>query len=200
MKKGCVLTLGIMLGLVAGAIGVVYFHFKNEFDPIYHGKRIYTWADQAIWDDDPEARQEAVRVCFEALEDLEGEPRTQFIMQFVHPKRGNQEKTRLPKELLPFLIRAMKIEDRSGYAIMALRQLDATDIVPTLIALLRNEESVSTRVQVVAILRTFAFEGRLGPAEEQARAALREALQDADPQVQKSAGEALNWIEAPKKR
>jgi hypothetical protein len=125
MKKGCILTLGIGLGLVVGTLYVVYAHFKNQFDPVYHGKRIRAWAEQAIRDEDVTTRREAVQILLEALEDMEGEPRTQLLYYFAGVTEGNGEHTELPRELLPFLVRAMK--DRgaqwvSGYSLKARRR------------------------------------------------------------------------------
>jgi len=200
MKKSCLLTLGIVLALVAVTGSVVYFHFKNQFDPVYHGKRIYTWKDQAIWDEDPAAREEAVQVLLEAVEEMEGEPRTQLLLRFVLHVRPNEEKPVLPKEVLPFLIRAMKVEDRSGYPAKALYQIPGPETATALIDVLRSKESSQTRYQAAYVLGALAMENKLGSAMEQAVAALRKASQDEDPKVRREAADHLKWIEARGKR
>jgi hypothetical protein len=199
MKKSCLLTLGIVLALVAVTGSVVYLHFKSQFDPVYHGKRIYTWKDQAIWDEDAAAREEAVEVLLEAVEEMEGEPRQQLLLRFVLPRSVDDEKPVLPKELLPFLIRAMKM-DCSGYPAKALILTPGPETATALIHVLRSKESSHTRKEAAYVLGALAMEYKLGSAMEQAVAALREASQDEDPEVRKEAADDLNWIEARRKR
>jgi HEAT repeat protein len=196
MKRGCLVALTIALGLAFGTAWVVYYHFKNQFDPVYYDKRIHMWADEAVWDESPARRQEAVQVLLEALDDLEGEPRTQLLLSFLNPTRGNEEKTTLPSELLPFLVKGLKVERRSGYPAKALRRIPTADSVPVLLDLLSNDASSEVREQVVRILGGLVLEKKVGEAKEMVITGLREAIQDADPAVRKAAGEYSKWIEA----
>jgi hypothetical protein len=198
MRKGCLLTLGIVLGFVAGGAYCVYSHFKNKYDPVYYGKRIHSWADRAIWNEDPATRQEAVRILLEAVEEMECEPRTQLLRAFVGPTQGNQEKATLPQELLPFLIQALKTERRSGYPVKALLRVEGSDTVPALIDVLRNDKGREAREQAALALGILGSENKLGLAKEQTITALQEAMQDENPEVRNRAGEGLKRIEARK--
>jgi HEAT repeat protein len=194
MKKGCLTAIAISIGLlVATAVGI-YFHFKNKYDPFHHGRRIYTWADQAVWDDSAAKRQEAVQVLFEALEGMEGEPRTQLLLYFVAPTRGDEKKATMPQELLPFFIQAMKVEHRSGYPAKALRKIPGENTVLALVDLLRSDPSENVREQAAQLLGGLGSEKKLGQAKEKALAGLHEALQDENEHVRKSAEQSLKWI------
>ena len=114
MKKGCLIALAVLVAVAFGIAGV-WYHFWNESNPTYHGKRLYAWVDQAIQDGDPAARKEAVQVLLEALPNLHGWPRTRLLMDFpIHAP--------FHEEVLPFLIEALRAgeEPSANYAGMAL--------------------------------------------------------------------------------
>lgn len=190
MKKGCLLLLGLALALGIGSVVIVVFHLLNKYNPVYHGKRVYAWQDQAIWDEDPAAREQAVQVLLEALHGMEGEPRTQLVMRFCHPRRHGQEKTEMPKEVLPFLIEALKIDEHGGgYAFIPLAYIPGPETVPALIDALRDERDAETRKRLVRVL------GELGPKAKAAVPVLRDALRDENAAVRESAAVALKRIE-----
>jgi hypothetical protein len=199
MRKGCLLALGIFFAFLVATVVVVYFHFKNQFDSVYHGKRIYAWADQAIYDNEPTAREEAVQVLMEALDEMDDEPRAQLLLGILSATRDNNRNSELPKELLPFLIRAMKIENRRVYAARALTHVAGPDVVPAVIEVLRTDDSADVRELAAYVLGTLSYERNLGLANEQVEAALREASQDADTKVAKMAAEYLRLVEARRK-
>ena len=47
MRKGCIVLVVIGLTLAGVAAGIAW-HVLSLTNPVYHGKRIFTWADQAI--------------------------------------------------------------------------------------------------------------------------------------------------------
>jgi hypothetical protein len=148
LKKACsIVLLPLLVGLVIFAITAcgflcVYYHFVNKYNPSYHGKRVQDWADQAIWDENPAARSEAVEVLIVALRGMEDEPRTHLLMLFCYPKKGEIEKKPLPKEVIPFLLEGLRLSDQhnGGYAVMALVAGEGPETVPTLQKALAKEE------------------------------------------------------------
>jgi hypothetical protein len=141
----------VCLCLIIGAVGL---YFWNQYNPVHHGKRVYTWADQAIWDDDPIARREAVHVLLESLKDIHGEPRTQLLMRFCHPMGKNGEKYPLPDEVLPLLIEAVRTgeDPAAGYAAIALQIGGASDTVQALTKALEDESNPECRTRIQHVL------------------------------------------------
>jgi hypothetical protein len=189
MKKGCLLALALAAILGIGSIAAVAYSIWNQYNPSYHGKRVYTWADQAIWDEDPAAREEAVEVLLEALPEMEGKHRIQLVMRFCHPHRHGQEKTELPKEVLPFLFEAMKIDEHDGgYAVIAMGGSPGPETVPFLAEAMRNEKDPVTRKRILSVFDL------MGPKARDAAPIVREALRDDYVFVRMRAAETLPRI------
>jgi hypothetical protein len=74
-KKGCLIA-AVVVPMVLVAAG--YFGFQGYYNPYYKGKRVYTWADQALHGPDPAARDAAARTLIGALNEMHGEPRIQL--------------------------------------------------------------------------------------------------------------------------
>jgi hypothetical protein len=128
MKKVVVVTLAVA-ALAAGVIAVWRYEV-NRYNPSYHGKRLDAWAEQAECDEDPEARRRAAEVLTEALHDLKGQPQIYLVMRFC----GQQQKP-LPKEVIPFLLEALKGPEYTptqGYALMALETRGGPDALAAL--------------------------------------------------------------------
>lgn len=189
VARGCILVLIIVLAF-ALLLLAVFDYFWNEYNPVYHGKRLYAWADQAIWDPSPEARAQATQVLLGALGRERGEPRVQLLIRFVRPQRGKEEKTELPKEVLPFLIEALGVDDLppGSYPAYALRFGAGPDTAPALAEALRHHKNPAVRRQAAAIL------GDLGVRAETAIPVLTEALDDDDKAVRLAAAEALGKL------
>jgi hypothetical protein len=153
MRNGCLNALVVLaiLGLVACGLLLCFDHWEN---PTYHGKRLHTWVDQAIWDSDPVARRQAVDVLLEALPELHNWRRTYLLMRFCHPEKNGVEKVPLPKEVLPFLIEALRSGEGSAatYASIALIIGGAQDTVPILSAAVQNEQDAGARERLQRVL------------------------------------------------
>jgi hypothetical protein len=158
MTKGRRYALLIVL-TVLGLIATVALHLWNHYNPIHHGKRVYAWAEQAIWSDDPSAREEAAAVLVEAMRTMEGEPRTQLVMCFCFPHHGEQDKEPLPKELLPVLLEALRAKDMppGSYPAMALSQMDQAVAIPALKDMLQHETDPAVRERIESALRFGRF-------------------------------------------
>jgi HEAT repeat protein len=190
MSKGNVVALAIVLALVGGIAIVAYSvwnHFWNYFDPVYHGQRVYTWADQAIRDEDPAARRRAADVLVEAIREMPEGPSTQLVMRFCNKP--------LPKEVLPVLLEALRVKEMppGSYPAMALSLVEPAEavpalVVPALVGVLENEADPETRERAIAAL------GRLGSRAKAAVPALRAALDDANQEVRQQAVSALKQI------
>src|SRR5438876_10893146 len=126
MSKGNVVTLAIVLALVGGIIFAacsVAYSVWDHSDPVYQGKRVFTWVDQAIRDEDPAARRRAADVLVAALREMQGDIRNQVIMRFIG---APSEKRPLPKEVLPVLLESLRFKEIhiGGYTAMAFRHGD----------------------------------------------------------------------------
>jgi hypothetical protein len=147
------LTGTVVLGFVI-AVGAVYLCFLNWHNPSYHGKRVHTWADQAIWDEDPQARSDAVVVLIEALREMRGEPLYQLVMRFCSPYKDGQYKRPLPKEVLPFLIEAVKCKniEPGSYPAMAFEMSGGPDEIPALMEALKEERDREAKDRLKYVL------------------------------------------------
>jgi hypothetical protein len=140
MKRGCVVGLGVVAALVLVAALVVY-NAVYMFNPFFRGKRLNGWVDQAVWDEDASRREQAIQVLTEWWQTRRGEDRTQLVMRFVQPRRGDQEKAVLPREVIPFLLEALKAEEwpAQNYAAMALHWKGGPEAVEALTRALQDE-------------------------------------------------------------
>ena len=142
MKRRCLIGLGVVGALVLVAALAVYLgvYWHN---PYFRGKRLFDWVDQAVWDEDASRREQAVQVLNEAWQTRRGEDRTQLVLRFVLPRRGDQEKAVLPKEVIPFLLEALKAEEvpAQNYAAMALHWGGGPEAVAALTRALQDEKA-----------------------------------------------------------
>jgi Flp pilus assembly protein TadD len=141
MKRRCLVGLGVVGALVLGAALAAYLgvYWNN---PYFRGKRLHDWADQAVWDEDASRREQAVQVLTEAWQARRGEDRTQLVLRFVQPRRGGREKAVLPKEVIPFLLGALKAEEwpAQNYAAMALHLSGGPEAAEALTRAARDEK------------------------------------------------------------
>jgi hypothetical protein len=153
MSKGWGIALLAGLAL-AGVVSCAIRDYANRYNPVVHGKRVYTWANQAMSDPDPAARQEAAQVLVEAVRSMEGEPRTQLVMRFCNTPEGDWEKCALPKEVLPVLLEALRAKDipPGSYPAMASRLVDPADSVPALTEMMQRETDEEVKKRIKAAL------------------------------------------------
>jgi HEAT repeat protein len=181
--KRLLAMLVVVAGVLCGVVGGVGLYFWNLYNPVYHGKRLYAWADQAREAADPAARREAVAVLREALPDLHGEPRTQLLLHTA----GYAP---LPPELLPFFLDDLATDDHPyGYVCGGLSRVEGPDVVPALLAVLRESKNPSAREGAACALEA------MGPRAKEAVPALRDALHDEDQRVRQRAAWALKAID-----
>ena len=173
----------VVAGILCAVVGGVGLYFWNLYDPVYHGKRLYDWADQAREAADPAARREAVAVLREALPDLRGEPRTQLLLHIA----GYAP---LPPELLPFFLDDLATDEHpDSYVSMGLSRVEGPDVVPALLAVLRESKSPLAREGAICAL------GKMRPRVREAVPALREALHDQDQRVRERAARVMKDID-----
>jgi hypothetical protein len=153
MKK-LVLKSAVVLAALSVGIGGVWYYFWNQYNPVYHNKRLYIWVDQAIWDEESTARQEAVQVLLEALPTLHGEPRTQLLIRFPNPIKDGKMKYPLPREVLPFLIEAVRVGEGASesYAGMALFMNGGDDAISALEKAFEIESDADAKKRMKRIL------------------------------------------------
>jgi hypothetical protein len=144
MRKGVAIAIALLLvwlTVAAVVLGVIR-HFVGLYNPDYHGKLVHTWVNQATRDENPAARQEAAQVLVEAVRNMEGEPRTQLLLDLCNSRDGAWgRKGALPKEVLPVLLEALRAKEEPtvNYTLMALQQIDPAVSVPALEDMLRRE-------------------------------------------------------------
>ena len=182
MKLGLLAVVAV-LGVLCGVAGGIGLHFRNLYNPVYHGKRLYAWAEQATGAPEPSTRREAVAVLREVLPHLRDEPRTQLLLHIA----GSNP---LPPGLLPFLLDDLETDEHpDSYICLALSGVRGPDAVPALIAVLRDLQNPRAREGAICAL------GRMGPRAREAVPALREALHDEDQAVRVRAARALKDID-----
>jgi hypothetical protein len=64
-KKGCTVAIIAVVAILLGGAGVAYWALQTRYNPYYRGKRVYDWADTAIWSPDPTVRREAALAVFD---------------------------------------------------------------------------------------------------------------------------------------
>jgi hypothetical protein len=134
----------VLLPVLALVAGGVYLHrWRRQYDPLYHGRPLSAWSRQAVRDERPEARREAVQVLLEALRRDRAERGNVyvFIGGFDLP-----EGAPLPPEVLPFLEEASQDEDKMmrGYTIAKLH-LVGSAAAPALERVLEEEKDETIR-------------------------------------------------------
>lgn len=189
-RKGCIVTVVVLLVLIGGGVLGIYCIRQSVYDPYHHGKRLYTWAEQAIHSPDPAARRQATEALVAGFKDMQrGEPRIQLVMRFCVAK--------LPKEVLPFLVEALhapEIQEKRSYQAIALSRVEGTAAIPTLVEAILHDEDQHARDGAVAALCMMDSHGK------DALPALREAARDENKDVQRRAEEAVKEIEQEIKR
>ena len=105
-------VLLVLILLLLGGVASVYFSLQSWYNPYYCGKRVYDWAETAIWAPDPVARREATQALVEAFQGMNvGEPRTQLVLRFCYVRKNERGEYDLPKEVVPFLLEALHARD-----------------------------------------------------------------------------------------
>jgi hypothetical protein len=190
MKRGCLVAAAVAVAVLCGVAGGIalyiwYEYNWGEYNPVYHGKRLYDWADQARRAPDPAARREAVAVLREALTGLHGEPRTMLLMHFAGPAPP------LPPEMLPFLLDDLEADEHpDSYICLALSKVPAADAVPALIAVVRDSKNPLAREGAICAL------GKMGAEAREAVPVLQEVLlRDKDTGPGERAADALKQID-----
>ena len=179
MKRLLVVVV-VIAGVLCAVVGGVGLYFWNLYNPAYHGKRLYDWADQATGSPDPAARREAVTVLREALPDLRDEPRLRLLMHFA------DDFASLPPEMLSLLLDELVSDERPDiYICMALSRVEGPDAVPALTKVLRESKNPLARERAAYAL------GGMGPRAKGAVPALREAVHD--PAEEQSVRERAFW-------
>jgi HEAT repeat protein len=192
-RKGCIVTVVVLLVLIGGVVLGIHFLLQSVYNPHHHGKRLYTWTEQAIHSPDPAARREATEALVGAFKDMRrGEPRIQLVMRFCGTAK-------LPKEVLPFLVEALhapEIQDigRRSYQAIALSRVEDNAAIPTLVEVILHDEDQHARDGALAALCMMDSHGK------DALPALREAARDENKDVQRRAEEAVKEIEREIKR
>jgi HEAT repeat protein len=154
MNRGCLIA-AVAVALLCGVAGGISLYMWGYYNPVYHGKRLYDWADQARRAPDPAARREAVAVLRETLPDLRGEPRTQLLMHFAGPPPP------LPPEMLPFLLDDLEADEHpDSYICLALSKVPAADTVPALIAVVRDSKNPLAREGAICALGKMRAQAR----------------------------------------
>jgi hypothetical protein len=164
VKKGCLIVAAAVAALF-GTAGGIALYFWDQYHPVYHGKRLYAWADQAMSAPNPSTRKEAVAVLREALPNLRGEPRTQLLLYIAGPPAP------LPPEMLPFLLDDLEVDEHpDSYISLALSRVRGTDAVRALTAVVQDSPNLRAREGAMRAL------GMMGAKAKEAVPALREAV------------------------
>jgi hypothetical protein len=161
--------------------GLHHFSYLSLFNPSYHGKRVYGWAEQAIHDPDPDARARATQELVAAFKELrEGEPRTQLVMLFC----GRSE---LPKEVTPFLVEALhdNVLPPNSYPALALSSVEGTEAAPALVEVILHDDDPHARAGALEALRMTAERGK--PVEPE----LRRVANEGDGEARRRAEDIL---------
>lgn len=196
-NKGClmgfmasIVVIALVGALVIGGLAVVIKSVQIGFNPVYHGKHLLEWADEAVRADDHEARQRAVEVLREAC-DHEGEDaRLHLYYHLVDINGGIERRDALPAELVSFLLGRFEQEDLcAGMVAASLGRCPASDVVPGLVGLLQKEWGPYKRGQLIQTL------GQFGNKARQAIPLIQKSLHDKDSGVRETARQALKHID-----
>ncbi len=189
MKKGCLIA-AVAAALLGGAAGGFAFCTWAWYNPVCHGKRLYAWADQAMWDPEPAARRQGVDELRQALPGLDYSRRTHLLLYVAgaYPPRGPGAP--LPPEMLPFLLDALVIDEHPySYSAVALRRLEGPEVITALAAQLRDHGDPGVRQRAAAAL------DMMGERARPAVPALEQALHDEDQRVREAAALALKQFD-----
>jgi hypothetical protein len=181
MKRGCLVAVAAAGLLLVGGAAYIYFSYQSMFNPSYHGKRVYGWAEQAIHDPDPNARARATQELVAAFKELKaGEPRVQLVMLFC----GRSE---LPKEVTPFLVEAMHddIIPPNSYPALALSSVEGTEAAPALVEVILHDDDPHARAGALEALRMMGERGK--PVEPE----LQRVANEGDGKTRRRAEEIL---------
>jgi HEAT repeat protein len=178
--------------VLAGAVGAGLWAFqtiRSQLTPIYRGKPLNEWVRQAVGDEDPAKRRDAVEVMTGILLAGDEEVRVRVVTDTVAPDGGAIE-TSLPDEVLPFLLAALGVDDRAvnNHAALSLTYQKSPRAQALLIEALEHDRNPKVRSWVAQII------GRRKPATAAGIGALRRALEDDDDEVRSEAAAALEKL------
>jgi hypothetical protein len=190
MKKGCAIAILVVPVVIPGAATTIYFAYQSLANPYYHGKRVYSWADQAMYDPDPAARREAAQALIGAFNTMQ-QGRIDLTMRFCYARKNDQGNYELPKEVIPFLVETLHSQEMPAcptYPAIALSQVEGDAAVAPLIDVILHDKD--THAQASA---TYAL-GLMGARAKEAQGALQQALESEDEEVRSGAALALRQI------
>jgi hypothetical protein len=192
-KKGCLMGLLALLAVSGGVVALAAWAHRrfvvDHYCPVFHGRRLNEWADQAVGAADPAARQEAAAALGEARGQVNEDARLRLYKDLAL-SRGREAEDTLPVEVLPFLREAFREEDRcAGMVAAGLARCPAAQTVPSLVEMLKGEKDAWKRE---TLMRTL---GRFGPRAKEAVPLFREALGDARRETREEARMALEAID-----
>jgi hypothetical protein len=192
MKKGCAIAFLVVAVVILGAATTIYFAYQSWANPYYHGKRVYSWADQAMYDPDSAARREATQALIEAFNTMQqGEARIQLTMRFCYARKNDQGNYDLPKEVIPFLVETLHAQEMPAcptYPAIALSQVEGDAAVTPLIDVILHDKDTHAQASATYVL------GLMGPRAKEAQGALQHALESEDEEVRSGAAQALRQI------
>jgi hypothetical protein len=189
--KGCLICFVFFLACV-GSLAVVIRHIQNRLNPVYHGKHLLEWADGAVWAEDHMTRQRAAEVLRQARLREGEEVRLRVYKELLQfNRREGERKDQLPEELTPFLVEAFKEEDQNAGLVMAgLEKCPASQVMPPLIELLKDERQTRKKSYLIRAL------GQFGPKARAAIPLIRQSLQSENMGLRETAREALERIDS----
>jgi hypothetical protein len=177
-----VITASVILVLIVGFV-VTCFVVLNWVDPYYHGKRVYEWADIAIWDPDAARRREAADVLVEAFPDLS--PTWARVSLIQRSCQATDDGKVLPREVLPFLLETLHASEMSpgGYQSWAISRVEPEAAIPALIDVMLHDndenacESASQALSRMGQKAVPALHQALTDAPEDKRGRIRKTLE-----------------------
>jgi hypothetical protein len=189
-RKGCLMGF-LVLAVVVGYV-VTVKSIQNRLHPVYHGKHLVKWADEAVWAEDRADRQRAVEILREGCDREDEEARLRVYEELAIARKNGECKEQLPEELIPFLLEAFKQEDQcAGMVTGGLEKCPASQTAPQLAVLLKDETNPIKRYYLIRTL------GRFGTAARAANPLLQHFLGDENRQVREAARRTLDVILHP---
>jgi hypothetical protein len=187
--KGCLFAFVVFLACIGGILATIQ-HIQRRLHPVYYGKTLVEWADEAIWAEDHETRQKAVEVLREGRNREGEEARLRVYKELAIATKDGKSKEQLPDELLPYLLEAFKEEGQcAGMVAGGLEKCPASQTVPLLIELLMVEREP---IKEGYLIRTLS---RFGPKAQVAIPLIRQSLRDPNMELRRTALGALEQID-----
>lgn len=187
--KGCLAGLVISFAVIAIFI-IAIRHVQSRVNPVYHGKRLVEWADEAVCVGNHTARQRAVEVLREACYREGEETRLRVYKEFITINRDGTTIYQFPEELLPFLLERFKEEDECAAMIAGgLEKCPPAQTVPQLIEILKVESDPWKQDLLICTL------GRIGSSARTAVPVIRRLLPNMNGDHRRMALWALKQID-----